>query len=158
MFKKILVPLDGSKLAAKILPKVEELAKLVDAHVTLISVSSEATDVAGMASPEIFKEAARHGVKACQMYLEATAKELQGRGIKVDSVCLEGVPARTIVKYAQENPVDLIVLATHGKGEVAWVLGSTAEKVLSHATVPVLLWRVIEYKPPLLKEEFFLGA
>jgi nucleotide-binding universal stress UspA family protein len=158
MFKKILVPLDGSKLAAKILPRVEELAKLVDAHVTLISVSSEATDVAGMASPEIFKEAARHGAKACEMYLEATVKELQGRGIKVDSVCLEGVPARAIVKYAQENPVDLIALATHGKGEVAWVLGSTAEKVLSHATVPVLLWRVMEYKPPLLKEEFFLGA
>jgi nucleotide-binding universal stress UspA family protein len=158
MFKKILVPLDGSNLAAKILPTVEELAKLVDAHVTLISVSSEATDVAGMASPEIFKEAARHGVKACQMYLEATVKEMQGRGIKVDSVCLEGVPARAIVKYAQENPVDLIALATHGKGEVAWVLGSTAEKVLSHATVPVLLWRVMEYKPPLLKEEFFLGA
>ncbi len=63
MFKKILVPLDGSELAAKILPKVEELAKLVDAHVTLISVSSEATDVAGMASPEIFKEAARHGAR-----------------------------------------------------------------------------------------------
>ena len=104
-----------------------------DAHVTLISVSSEATDVAGMASPEIFKEAARHEVKACQRYLEATAKDLQGKGLKVDSVCLEGVPARAIIKYAQENPVDLIALATHGKGEVAWVLGSTAEKILSHA-------------------------
>ena len=110
-----------------------------DAHVTLISVSSEATDVAGMASPEIFKEAARHGVKACQMYLEATVKDLQGKGLKVDSVCLEGVPARAIIKYAQENTVDLIALATHGKGEVAWVMGSTAEKILSHATVPVLL-------------------
>jgi len=150
--------LDGSELAAKILPKVEELAKLCDAQVTLISVSSEATDVAGMASPEIFAEAARSEVKACQKYLETTTKDLQGKGLKVDSVCLEGVPARAIIKYAAENKVDLIALATHGRGEVAWVMGSTAEKILSHANVPVLLMRVIEYKPPLLKEEFFLGA
>lgn len=158
MFKKILVPLDGSELAAKILPKVEELAKLCDSQVTLISVSSEATDVAGVASPEIFAEAARHEMKACQRYLEATSKDLQAKGIKVETVCLEGVPARAIIKYAAENNVDLIALATHGKGEVAWVLGSTAEKILSHATVPVLLLRVIEYKPPALKEEFFMGA
>jgi nucleotide-binding universal stress UspA family protein len=158
MFKKILVPLDGSELAAKILPKVEELAKLCEAQVTLISVSSEATDVAGMASPAIFKEAAQHAMKACQTYLAATVKDLQGKGLKVDSACLEGIPARAIIKYAQDNNVDLIALATHGKGEVAWVMGSTAEKILSHATVPVLLLRVIEYKPPLLKEEFFLGA
>jgi nucleotide-binding universal stress UspA family protein len=158
MFKKILVPLDGSELAAKILPKVEELAKLCDAQVTILSVSSEATDVAGAASPEVFQEAARHELKACQMYLGTTVKDLQGKGLKVDSACLEGIPARAIVKYAQDNNVDLIALATHGKGEVAWVLGSTAEKVLAHATVPVLLWRVMEYKPPLLKEEFFLGA
>jgi nucleotide-binding universal stress UspA family protein len=158
MFKKILVPLDGSELAAKILPKVEELAKMCDAEVTLVSVSTEATDVAGMASPEIFAEAARSAIKACQKYLEATSKDLQGKGLKVDAVCLQGVPARAIIKYASENKVELIALATHGKGEVAWVMGSTAEKILSHATVPVLLMRVIEYKPPLLKEEFFLGA
>jgi len=51
--------------------------------------------------------------------------------------------------------MDLIAMATHGTGEVAWVLGSTAEKVVSHATVPVLLFRVIEFKPPLLKEVYF---
>lgn len=158
MFKKILVPLDGSELAAKILPKVEELAKLCDAQVTLISVSTGATDVPGIASPEIFIKAAEHEAKFCETYLAATANELQGKGLKVDKVCLRGVPASTIVNYAKENNFDLIALATHGKGEVAWVLGSTAEKILSHATVPVLLLRVIEYKPPLLKEEFFLGA
>jgi nucleotide-binding universal stress UspA family protein len=111
-----------------------------------------------MASPEIFAEAARHEMKACQSYLANTVKELQGKGLKVDSACLEGVPARAIIKYAHDNAFDLIALATHGKGEVAWVMGSTAEKILSHATVPVLLIRVMVYKPPLLKEEFFLGA
>jgi hypothetical protein len=41
-------------------------------------------------------------------------------------------------------------MSTHGKGEVAWVLGSVAEKVVSHATVPVLLLRVMKVKPPSL--------
>jgi hypothetical protein len=45
-------------------------------------------------------------------------------------------------------------MATHGKGEVAWVLGSVAEKVVTHATVPVLLFRVMEAKPLYTKEEF----
>ena len=49
-------------------------------------------------------------------------------------------------------------MATHGKGEVAWVLGSVAEKVVSHATVPILLVRVMEYKVPMLKPEWFMGA
>ncbi|MGQ9920329.1 MAG: universal stress protein [Desulfobacca sp.] len=158
MFKKILVPLDGSELAAKILPKVEELAKLCDAQVTLVSVSAEATDVPGDPSPEIFQKAAAYEKQACQTYLGNTAKDLQNKGLKVDVACLEGVAAREIVRYAAEGNFDLIALATHGRGEVAWVIGSTAEKILSHATVPVLLFRVLEYKPPLLKEEFFLGA
>ncbi len=158
MFKKILVPLDGSELAAKILPKVEELAKLCDAQVTLVSVIAEATDVPGDPSPEIFLKAAAHEKQACQTYLGNTAKDLQNKGLKVDVACLEGVAAREIVKFAQDQNFDLIAMATHGRGEVAWVIGSTAEKILSHATVPVLLFRVLEYKPPALKEEFFLGA
>lgn len=158
MFKKILVPLDGSELAAKILPKVEELAKLCDAQVTLISVSAEATDIAGVPSPQIFQEAARHEFKACQTYLGNVGKELQDKGLKVDTACVEGTPAREIIRYASEGNYDLIALATHGRGEVAWVIGSTAEKILAHSSVPVLLFRVLEYKPPALKEEFFLGA
>jgi hypothetical protein len=45
-------------------------------------------------------------------------------------------------------------MATHGMGEVAWILGSVAEKVVRHATVPVLLFRVIGAKKPLLKTDF----
>jgi nucleotide-binding universal stress UspA family protein len=66
------------------------------------------------------------------------------------------VPARQIIGYADKNQMDLICMSTHGRGEVAWVMGSTAERVVSHATVPVLLIRVMEFKPPGLKEEFFL--
>ncbi|MBM4289718.1 MAG: universal stress protein [Deltaproteobacteria bacterium] len=156
MFKKILVPLDGSDLAAKILPKVEELAKLCDAEVTLIMVGASATNLAGIASPEIFEKAAEHDSRFAKRYLEGAANELQGKGVKVNWFYEAGMPAQTIIKHASDNNFDLIALATHGKGEVAWVMGSTAEKILSHATVPVFLLRVMEYKPPLLKEQFFM--
>ena len=49
---------------------------------------------------------------------------------------------------------DLIVLGTHGAGEVAWYMGGVADRVASHATVPVLLFRTLEFKPPLLKEVY----
>jgi hypothetical protein len=48
-------------------------------------------------------------------------------------------------------------MATHGRGEVAWMLGSVAEKIVSHATVPVLLMRVLEAQPLMDKSEFLSG-
>ena len=65
---------------------------------------------------------------------------------------MDGVPAREIVAFAQDKGYDLIVLGTHGAGEVAWYMGGVADRVATHATVPVLLFRTLEFKPPLLKE------
>lgn len=154
MFKKILVPLDGSELAAKVLPQVTELAKTFKSQVTLIHVCY--IEMLGEATPGILATAPAAAKKACEVFLSKAAKDLKAKGVNVSHACLEGVPAREIIGYASKNKKDLIAMATHGKGEVAWVLGSTAEKVVSHATVPVLLFRVMEFKPPLLKEEFFL--
>jgi nucleotide-binding universal stress UspA family protein len=152
MFTKILVPLDGSELAAKVLPQVIELAKTFKAQVTLIHACY--TPMVGEASPGVIKAAEPMEHKWCATFLGKTAKDLQDQGVEVKFECADGVPAREIVHYADKNNMDLIVMATHGKGEVAWVLGSTAEKVVAHATVPVLLFRVMEFKP-LLKEVYF---
>ncbi len=154
MFNKILVPLDGSELAAKVLPQVVELAKTFKAQVTVIHVCympaiGETTSPGAIAAAEVGAK------KWCAKFLGQTAKDLQAQGVDIKTECVEGVPAREIIAYAENNNMDLIALATHGKGEVAWVLGSTAEKVVSHSTVPVLLVRVIEFKPPLLKEIYF---
>ena len=152
MFKKILVPLDGSELAAKILPQVVDLAKTQNAEVTLLYVAHvpivEYT-------PETLQEALAAETGRCRTLLAEKAKELQSQGIKADVVCTEGSPAREIINYAAQNGMDLIAMATHGRGEVAWVLGSIAEKVVSHATVPVLLFRVLAVKPPQTKEDYF---
>lgn len=159
MFKQILVPLDGSALAARILPHVEELAKLANAHVTLICVATEATDSAAAPSKGVFESAARHEADACEKYMADIVKAMQGKGITVKSVCLGGDPAKAVVKYAQDNPVDLIALATLGRNEVSWVFGSTAEKIVAHTTAPVLLIRVLEpHEQAQLREEWFLGA
>jgi nucleotide-binding universal stress UspA family protein len=154
MFNKILVPLDGSDLAAKVLPTVVELAKTFNSQVTLFH--SCHTEAHGEASPGVIETAAAQLKKGCEVFLSKAGQDLQAQGLKVDWVCSEGVPAREIIGYADKNQMDLICLSTHGRGEVAWVMGSTAERVVAHATSPVLLIRVMEFKPPMLKEEFFL--
>jgi nucleotide-binding universal stress UspA family protein len=150
MFKKILVPLDGSTLAAKILPQVVDLAKTHDAEVTLLNVYY--TDL-GEVTPGVIREAIAQEIKQCELFLSQTARDLEAQGVKVKIACVEGAPAREIIGYANKHGMDLIAMATHGKGEVAWVLGSVAEKVVSHSAVPVLLFRVVEVKPLLLKED-----
>ncbi len=152
MFKKILVPLDGSELAAKILPHVVDLAKTHDAMVTLLHVYYSEV---GEASPGVIQEAVAQEKKRCELFLGKAAQDLQAQGVKEVKVeCVEGSPAREIIGYAAKNAMNLIAMATHGKGEVTWVLGSVAEKVVAHATVPVLLFRVVEFKLPDFKEEY----
>ena len=68
--------------------------------------------------------------------------------MEVTWVYKQGNPAKEIVAYAAENDMDLIAIASHGGGEIAWLLGSVAQKVIAHAPVAVLLWRVTEPKPP----------
>ena len=156
MFKNILVPLDGSELAAKVLPSVVDLAKTFKSQVVLFHTCHTEGFGIGETTPAIMAAAPAAEKKVCEAFLSKAANDLKAQGVNASATCVEGDPAREIIGYAAKHQVDLIALATHGKGEVAWVLGSTAERVVTHATVPVLLVRVMEFKPPLLKEEFFL--
>jgi len=159
MFKKILVPLDGSELSVKILPQVEDLAKKYQADITLITLGHLASAAGALeGSLEVLKDATAHEKKISEKFLEKTANSLKEKGLTVAWVYEEAMPAHGIVAYAEKRKMDLIAIATHGKGEFAWVLGSVAEKVLSHATVPVLLFRVMEFKAPALKAEWFMGS
>ena len=151
MFKKILVPLDGSDLAAQILPQVETLAKQFKAQVTLLAVGSSDT----CPSPEAIKEGAACPEIPLARYLEQTTGKLRTQGVEVTWVYKQGNPAKEIVAYAAGNDMDLIAIASHGGGEIAWLLGSVAQKVIVHAPVAVLLWRVAEPKPPELKSEMY---
>jgi nucleotide-binding universal stress UspA family protein len=155
MFKKMLVPLDGSEIAAKILPKVIALAKTFKAKVTLFHVCySGVGAMAGEASPATIRAEEAQEQKFCETFLAKAGNDLKDQGLDADWTCADGVPARQIIAFAQNKNYDLIVLGTHGAGEVAWYMGGVADKVATHATVPVLLFRTLEFKPPFLKEVY----
>jgi nucleotide-binding universal stress UspA family protein len=155
MFKKMLVPLDGSEIAAKVLPKVIELAKTFKAKVTLFHACySGVGAMAGEASPATIRAEEAQEQKFCETFLAKAGNDLKDQGLDADWTCADGVPARQIIAFAQDKGYDLIVLGTHGAGEVAWYMGGVADKVATHATVPVLLFRTLEFKPPFLKEVY----
>jgi nucleotide-binding universal stress UspA family protein len=155
MFQKILVPLDGSDLAAQVLPEVEELAKAFKSEITLITVGSLMAMIAtaNEFSYQGLDEFAAEMRKAAEGKLVNYAAKMKAKGLNVKHVYIEGNSAIEIIKYAAKNNYDLIALATHGKGEIAWVLGSVAEKVVSHSTVPVLLKRVLPIRQPVSKKD-----
>jgi len=155
MFKKILVPLDGSQIAAAVLPKVMELAAITNAKVTLLHVCSrDVGEQIGETTPGVLKAVAAQETRVSERFLAQICQDLEAQGLQADWVCRPGVPAREIIDFAQNNNYDLIALGTHGKGEVAWNLGGVAERVAAHATVPVLLLRTFKLKPPMIKEKF----
>lgn len=151
MFKKILVPLDGSELAAKIIPQVIDLATTHLAEVTLLHV---AYTEYGKSSSDYFADAVAHEAQRCAIFLDQVAADMQAQGVNVKVECVDGTPAQEIIKYGQANNMDLIAMASHGRGGLGWMLGSVAEKVLRHANIPVLIYRVLEAQLPDLQTEY----
>ena len=151
MFKRILVPLDGSDLAAKVLSQAEDLAKAFGAQLVLMTVGSEEVGEVVESSRKAKDEAVARlpAVK----YLQQTAAALQAKNLNAIWVYEQGTPAHAIMTYVADHQIDLIIMATHGAGEIAWLLGSVAQRVVSHAPVPVLLIRVLGPKPPEHKSE-----
>ncbi len=138
MFKKILVPLDGSKLAEGIVPRVEALAKIHDGEVTLLRVALAHTFPGADPTEHQVKV-----VREAEEYLAKVENNLRSVGVKVKSVVRYGNDAQEIVSHAKERDFDLIAMSTHGRTGIGqFVLGSVATKVLHTATVPVLLCRV----------------
>ena len=137
-YKTILVPLDGSEIAEKALPYVKSVAKLKNSNVILFAVSLT-----------VFVD---RRDRLFTSYLEATAKELNEDGIKATTATSYGDVAREIVKYANSNKIDLIVMATHGYSRAKqWMFGSITQKVLYGTKIPVLL---IKSKSPDVSVEF----
>jgi nucleotide-binding universal stress UspA family protein len=149
MYKKVLVPLDGSKLAECVLPHVESLATCSPgAEVVLVSVTERITgfrimDDASQPLGERFApEAVGKQEKAARKYLDGIAKDLKAKGIKVLTEVLLGKPAEEIAIFATNQGCDLIVMASHGRsGPSRWTHGSVAEKVFRANCAPLLMVR-----------------
>ena len=126
MFNKILVPIDGSEESESVLPFVRDIAPRFNSEVYLLGI--------GIGSKQ------RRINKLLEDHIADIATGLQGDTIHSKPVILYGRPADSILDYSRENGMDLIIMATHGRGGISrWWMGSVAEKVLSQATVPILL-------------------
>ncbi len=155
MIKKILLPLDGSELGEKILPLIVDIARCYQAEVILITVggiSASQHSEDGFIFEDI-KSIADQLEKTAEKNLSDLAESLERQGLKASWIYTGGNAAKEILSYAEAHRIDLIAMTTHGNGEIGWVLGSVAHKVLTHSTIPVLLLRVLTTVPVMSKED-----
>jgi nucleotide-binding universal stress UspA family protein len=154
---KILVTLDGSKLAEESLASVTELAQqygIDSVELTLFRVS-ELFSPPYIYPPEMpisieeyLEYEKKRTAEICRSYLENIEKQLTQKGLNAKTAVEEGIPADVIINHARKNSIDLIVMSTHGRtGFSHWAFGSIAEKVLKGAPCPVFLVRSGNKKP-----------
>ena len=137
MFSKILVPLDGSSLAEQALPLARQFAEDRGAHLVFLRVVPYFTVLA--ADPLLYEEMNRLGEDEATAYLRRVRNGLADPQ-SADLVCEVGSAADSILQYAQNNDVDLILMSSHGRsGLNRWVYGSVAERIMSHAPCPTLI-------------------
>lgn len=140
MFRKIVVAYDGSDGAQRALERGVELAVLVSKELWLVSVYGTPRDTASAhAEIEQGEERAVIGFSTLQQAAEAIAGR---RGVRLYSVVRHGNVAKSLVDYAREEAVDLLVLGRSGYSGV-WepFLGTTADRVARHAPCSVLIVR-----------------
>ena len=145
MYKKVLVPLDGSPLAECALDHVKTLVKEGSAgEITLFNVVKVDAPWAEMYGQHFDINVMREALFAsARKYLAGVEADLGAEGIKAKTATLEANrPAQAITDYARKNGIDMIVIATHGyTGMKRLMLGSVALSVLHDSQVPVLLIR-----------------
>jgi nucleotide-binding universal stress UspA family protein len=151
MYKKCLVPLDGSELAECALNHVQKLVKEKSVgEVTLLNVVKVDIPWADVHEQTIDLAAIRKPLfAAAKKYLTEVESRLTSKGIKVKTKAIEGNrPGETIIDYAEKNNMALIVIASHGyTGFRKLLLGSVATRVLHDSHVPVLLIRPESCRP-----------
>jgi nucleotide-binding universal stress UspA family protein len=147
VYRHILIPTDGSQLAHKAVVHGLSLAKAVGAKVTALTVEASfnvydvpASRVNLMSAA--FDEYAKYAREHAASILDVVADDAKAAGVECETVqVIQDRPYEAIVATAKQKGCDLIVMASHGRsGIAAIVLGSVTAKVLTHTTVPVLVY------------------
>lgn len=138
MYKKILVPTDGSEFAKNAELHALFLAKVCGAEIIALSVS-ENHFINGITLNEEIEHINQILTNRCKKDLQEF-EDMNEDGIKISSIIKEGAPAKTILEIASQEDVDLIVIGSSGKsGFDRFILGSVSDKVVNTAKCPVLV-------------------
>jgi nucleotide-binding universal stress UspA family protein len=145
MYKRALVPLDGSSVAEAIIPFILDIAGPLDMEVILLRVVEPIVPIVIEGSRHVEVEDVEARRTDAEEYLAPLAVELRNKAVRVESRVRRGNPADEIVAAARETGADLIAMSTHGRGGLGrLVFGSVAQAVLRHVDTPVLLMRATE--------------
>jgi len=144
MYKHILLPTDGSELSKAAIKHGLDLAKTLGAKVTALVVSppppSLVVDLDSMAAA-----VAQYKMLVTSQtgkYLENVRRDAESAGVECTALHIEhDKPYETIVETAKTSGCDLVVMASHGLRGVSAILGSETLKVLTHSSVPILVYR-----------------
>ncbi len=144
MSGKILVPTDGSHRSKKAVAKAFELAKLMNAGITVLHVTPNVspllinpyTGPASHSFKEIIDEYERNGTEI----LNQTKLDYSTSGVKTTTKMLRGDPSVEIIKEAKEGGYDFIVMANRGLSEIKeFLMGSVSSRVVKHAECTVMI-------------------
>lgn len=155
MYRRIMVPLDGSQLSEAALDQLAHLAGSQTEVILLRVVAPPSVDAPApvptnptalavlVPAVEVATEEATAELRAAEYYLAEKEAGLARRGIRARFTAIEDShPAEVIVTQAEAEQADVIVMSTHGRsGIVRWMLGSVADQVLHSCLVPLLLVR-----------------
>ena len=146
MYHKIMVPLDGSELAECVLPHVEafinqcQIRTIVFVRIIESITPAIAGEYAISMDDLKTRESARKS--EAEEYLKHVISRFQSDETTLQTEVLVGRAADRLADYAENNDVDLILMATHGRSGVSrWVRGSVADRILRAASIPVLMVR-----------------
>jgi len=135
MYKKMLVPLDGSKLAEVVFPYAKELAISLNLELILLHVSRHENSKL---------------LPTYRTYVDHLHEVFRNQSAQIKIDMAVGHPAEEIISYAEKNQIDLILLSTHGRSGIrSWPLGGIADKVLRISKIPIWLVRAETTEEPI---------
>ena len=142
MYRKILVPLDGSKVAEGVLPHAKSLAYSEGAELILLNVATNPAVDFAFSDPGLAQSAILEQEERSRRYMDRVESDLKAAGFRTSTLLRIGSVAEVILEVAEELHADVIAMSTHGRtGPARWLLGSIAERVVHNSKVPVLLIR-----------------
>ena len=142
MYKRILVPLDGSSLAEAVLPHAISLAQTSGAEIILVRVTLNPAAEFSFSDPSIASSIIEESDFETKRYLNTLSAKLESAGLRVSFLIRQGPIAETILEVADAMQVDLIAMSTHGRSGIQrWLMGSVADRVVRHSQLPVMLIR-----------------